>query len=306
MGDVLTGTASWTDPTLLATDWYPSEVRTAEDRLKHYASVFSLVEVDSTYYSLPAERSAVLWAERTPDHFIFDIKAFRLFTGHPTPVGKLPKRLREMLPVDLGKRSSLYSKDVPQKVVDEAWGMFHSALQPLYRAGKLGAVFLQFPKWFYFSRENLDRLEQARVRLGDYPMAVEFRQRSWMDDRHADKTLAFLKEHGIAYTCVDEPQGTTASVPPVAVATSDLAVVRFHGRRQETWDKPGVGVQERFRYLYDEAELSEWVPKLRALSKETRQVHALMNNCYADYGVRNAQQLEDLVRQASIPVHVSG
>jgi uncharacterized protein YecE (DUF72 family) len=297
MAQILTGTASWTDPTLLAAHWYPDEASTPEDRLRFYASRFPLVEVDSTYYSLPSERTAVLWADRTPDHFTFDFKAFRLFTGHPTPTKALPKSVREALPNELATKSNVYSKDLPQDVVTEIWDMYRRALMPVHSAGKLGAVFLQFPKWFFFGRDNLEQISQAREHLPDYPIAVEFRQPSWMNEKHRDETLRFLREHELAYTSVDEPQGTSASVPPVAEATTDLAVVRFHGRRAETWDKPGVGVEERFKYLYDESELSEWVPKIEELSRETEQVHALMNNCYADYGVRNAGQLAELLQQ---------
>lgn len=306
MGRVLTGTASWTDDTLLQTDWYPAGASTAEDRLRYYASIFPLVEVDSTYYSLPAERTAVLWADRTPDHFTFDIKAFRLFTGHPTPINALPKRVREELPGALRGKTNVYSKDLPGPVVDEIWGMYRSALMPLHSSGKLGAVFLQFPKWFLYGRDSLERIARAREHLPDYRLAVEFRQPSWMSDKNRDSTLAFLREHRIAYTSVDEPQGTSASVPPVAVATTDLAVVRFHGRRQETWDKRNVGVEERFKYLYSDDELAEWVPKIQELASETREVHALMNNCYADYGVRNAQQLGLLLQQAAIPPAEAG
>jgi uncharacterized protein YecE (DUF72 family) len=296
MGSVLTGTASWTDPTLLATDWYPPDATTPEERLKHYASQFPLVEVDSTYYSLPGERTAVLWAERTPDDFTFDFKAFRLFTGHPTPVKVLPKSLRDSLPSELKSKANVYGKDLPSGMVDEMWDMYRQALMPVHSAGKLGAVFLQFPKWFFFGNDSLATIEKARERLPDYPVAVEFRSPGWMSDKHRDETLSFLRDHEIAYTSVDEPQGTSASVPPIAEATSDLAVVRFHGRRAETWDKPGVGVEERFKYLYSESELEEWVPKIEHLARETNQVHVLMNNCYADYGVRNAKQLELLLQ----------
>jgi uncharacterized protein YecE (DUF72 family) len=306
MGEILTGTASWTDPTLLETTWYPSEADTPEERLKYYASQFPLVEVDSTYYSLPAERTAMLWVDRTPDTFTFDFKAFRLFTGHQTPVKSLPKSLREELPATLREKTNVYQKDLPAEMVDEMWDMYRRALSPVHSAGKLGAVFLQFPKWFFFGKDSLDFIAKARERLPDYPMAVEFRQPSWMSEKNAQTTLDFLREHGIAYTSVDEPQGTSASVPPVAAATSDLSVVRFHGRRQETWDKRGVGVEERFKYLYSDTELKEWVPKIEHLAAETRQVHALMNNCYADYGVRNARQLSLLLESVGAPVANAG
>jgi len=282
------------------------EAGSAEERLQYYASQFPLVEVDSTYYSLPAERTAELWADRTPDDFTFDFKGFRLFTGHPTPLKSLPKAVREKLPDQLKEKGSVYLRDLPTALVDDMWDMYRRALMPVHSAGKLGAVFLQFPKWFYFSRDNMDYIRHARDQLPDYPLAVEFRQPSWMKESHAEETLKFLRDQNIAYTSVDEPQGTGASVPPIAAATSDLAVVRFHGRREETWDKPGVGVEERFKYLYGEQELKEWIPKIEKLAQETRQVHALMNNCYADYGVRNAKQLGQLLLQAGAPVAAAG
>lgn len=306
MGTVLTGTASWTDKTLLESGWYPDDAASAEERLRYYASQFPLVEVDSTYYALPSERTAILWADRTPPDFTFDFKAFRLFTEHPTPLSAIPKSLREELPESLRQKSQLYRKDIPTSTVDEIWEMYRRALMPVHSAGKLGAVFLQFPKWFFFGKDNMQRILEARERLPDYRIAVEFRQPSWLDERNAERTLDFLHENDISYTSVDEPQGTNASVPPLAAATSDLAVVRFHGRRTETWDKRNVGVEERFRYLYDEGELGEWVPKIRQLQEETKAVHVLMNNCYADFGVRNAQQLGHLLREAGVPVASGG
>jgi uncharacterized protein YecE (DUF72 family) len=297
MGMILTGTASWTDPTLLESGWYPAEADTAEERLRYYASTFPLVEVDSTYYGLPSERTAVLWADRTPDEFTFDFKAFRLFTDHPTPLKALPRAIRDELPDELKEKTNVYAKDLPRDVVSEIWEMYRKALMPVHSAGKLGAVFLQFPHWFFYSKENMQKILDAKEHLPDYSVAVEFRQPSWMTEEHAEKTLDFLRENGIAYTAVDEPQGTNASVPPIAAATNhDLSVVRFHGRRTETWNKRGVGVEERFKYLYSESELQEWVPKVERLANETQQVHVLMNNCYADYGIRNAQQLGQMLQ----------
>src|SRR5690349_18044799 len=82
---VLVGTASWTDKTLIACGrFYPKEASSAEARLRYYASQFPIVEVDSSYYAMPAPATAQLWAERTPDTFTMNVKAFRLFTGHHT------------------------------------------------------------------------------------------------------------------------------------------------------------------------------------------------------------------------------
>jgi uncharacterized protein YecE (DUF72 family) len=305
MGKILTGTASWTDPTLLATDWYPPGATNAEDRLRYYTSQFSLVEVDSTYYGLPSEQTAVLWAERTPEDFTFDFKAFRLFTGHPTTLKVLPKAIRESFSAELQGKSSVYSKDLPAGAVDEIWKMYREALMPVHSAGKLGAIFLQFPKWIFPGRDSFGMLEAARDKLPDYSIAVEFRNPNWFSEKNRQRTFDFLRDQGIAYTSIDGPQGTPASVPPIAEATSDFAVVRFHGRRAETWDKPGVGVQERFKYLYDEDELREWVPKIERLAGETKEVHVLMNNCYADYGVKNAKQLEALLQVAPAGIKAS-
>ncbi|HEX9694902.1 MAG TPA: DUF72 domain-containing protein [Actinomycetota bacterium] len=291
---ILTGTSSWTDPTLLKSGWYPPQAKTAEQRLVHYASQFPIVEVDATYYAMPAERTAALWVERTPTHFVFDVKAFALFTHHPANVRGLPKDLREGLPPT---RSKVYLKNLGPEVVDAAWERFRSALMPLHSAGKLGAVFFQFPEWFAPSIPNKDYLATLRARLPDYDIAVEFRRNTWMSTPEgAGKTLSYLKELGYAYVCVDMPQGFDSSLPPIAAATSStLAVVRFHGRNRATWKRRGLTSAERFDYLYREAELQEWKPKLAELAGEAREVHALFNNCYADKGVRNAKQMADLL-----------
>ena len=119
-----------------------------------------------------------------------------------------------------------------------------------------------------------------------------------MGPRLRDRTLEFLRAHDLAYVSVDEPQGTPASVPQIAESTSDtLAVVRFHGRRQETWAARGVGTTERFRYLYTRDELAEWTPRIHALAKKTRDVHVVMNNCYRQYGVQNAKDVAVLLSE---------
>jgi uncharacterized protein YecE (DUF72 family) len=132
------------------------------------------------------------------------------------------------------------------------------------------------------------------------PIAVEFRQAGWMTPDRRARTLDFLRRRGLVYVCVDEPQGTPASVPAVAETTSEaLAVVRFHGRREGVWTKPGVGTTERFGYHYARAELAEWVPRLRALASRTREVHALMNNCRGYSAVQNAKELAGLLAEAA-------
>src|SRR6266566_4763284 len=295
-GEVRFGTASWTDPTMTASGvFYPKGADTAEERLRFYASQFSMVEVDSTYYALPNKRTAEAWVDRTPKDFVFDIKAHALMTGQPTEIVRLPKAIREERPSDLKDKKRIYRKDVPGELLDAVYQQFRDALHPLIEAGKIGAVFVQFPKWVFPSNEARELILETRERLG-LPIAVEFRHGSWFNEKNAERTLAFLSDNAIPYVIVDEPQGFKSSVPPVAVVTSpDLAVVRFHGRRADTWEKRDVEPAERFRYLYDEDELAEWAPTIRDVARKTRQTHVLMNNCFSNYGTTNAAELARLL-----------
>ncbi len=291
------GTASWTDPTMTAPGvFYPPDAGTAEDRLVYYANQFPLVEVDATYYALPARRTAELWLERTPPDFTFDIKAHALMTGQPSEVSRLPKDIRESLPTETLDRKRVYARDLPTDVVDEIWARFADGIEPLRSSGKLGAVFLQYPRWFFPSNESRDEIVAAKERLGDTPFAVELRHASWLNDKNADRTLRFFTKYEIPFVMVDAPPGTRSSLPPMSVVTSPkMAVVRFHGRRTETWEKSGIPVVERFRYLYEPEELVEWVPRIREAAEQVPEVHLLMNNCYANYGTTNAREIADLL-----------
>jgi uncharacterized protein YecE (DUF72 family) len=127
-------------------------------------------------------------------------------------------------------------------------------------------------------------------------MAVEFRNRAWMkEEKDQQRSLAFLRDNGITYVCVDEPQGFKTSVPPVVAATTALGVLRMHGHNGEMWTKRVSTAAERFDYLYGEDELREWVPRIRDLARETSEVHVLMNNCHRDYSVRNAREIGELL-----------
>ena len=105
--------------------------------------------------------------------------------------------------------------------------------------------------------------------------------------------MRFLEDEKIPLVMVDGPQGFKSSVPPIVATTHpDLAVVRFHGRRTATWESmKGLPTVERFRYLYEPQELAEWVPRIGAAAKQTKDTHVLMNNCYANYGSTNAREL---------------
>ncbi|WP_435091586.1 DUF72 domain-containing protein [Micromonospora aurantiaca (nom. illeg.)] len=287
MGEIKVGTASWTDRTLLDSGWYPASADTPEKRLSYYARQFPLVEVDATYYSPPAERTARLWAERTPAGFTFNVKAFSLLTGHPTRVSALYKDLRP----ETDKRN-VYPDDLPAQAYEEVWTRFLSALDPLVEAGKLGALLFQFPPWFTIKRANKEYLLEVERRCAPLRPVFEFRHASWFDGDNAEETLGFLRAHELPFVCVDMPQGHKSSIPPVLAATADLAVVRFHGHSDKWTSKD---IHEKFGYDYSKRELRDWAPKLRELAGQAEQTHVLMNNCYQDYAQRNATTLAGLL-----------
>ncbi|MBY8884843.1 DUF72 domain-containing protein [Streptomyces sp. PTM05] len=289
MDRILVGTCSWTDRALLDSGWYPPAARDAGTRLRYYASRFPVVEVDATYYGLPNARNSALWAERTPDGFVFDVKAFSLMTGHPTRIAALPAALR---PSGRPQRM-LRPGDVPRGVVDEVWRRFLDGVEPLRRAGRLGTLLFQFPPWFAPGPRALAHLALCRERLGDRPMAVEFRHPDWWrPDRreHTARTLADLRCDAVSTDTVEGPV-----TPPWATGPGP-AVVRFHGR-SPSW---GTGSKEdRFRYAYTAGELESWLPRIDALARRADSVHVLFNNCCGTAAVRAAETMRELTACAT-------
>ena len=295
---VLVGTASWTDKTLIACGrFYPQQANSAEARLRHYASVFPVVEVDSSYYALPSATNAALWVERAPPAFVFDIKAFRLLTGHQTRVDVLPKDIGEAW---APAQRTVYYRDTPREIRDELWRRFKEALWPLQAAGKLGAVLFQFPPWLTQSRQAMSHVTHCVEQMDGYAMSVEFRHRSWWMPEQRAATLRMEAELGVTHVIVDGPQGFANSVPQVwEVTNRSLAILRLHGRNTETWNVRGhTAASERFNYDYADAELQSFVAPLRALAERVEFVHVVFNNNYEDQGQRNARRLTQLLDPA--------
>lgn len=293
---VLVGTCSWTDKTLVKdTSWYPKKSMSAADRLAFYASQFPIAEADSTYYFPPSPGLTRAWAERTPEAFTMNVKAYSLLTGHPTRPNSLWPDLREGIKPEFVDKRNVYPSHLDDDAREEAWYRFEAALRPLVEAGKLGSVLMQYPEWFTAKKANRTELAGIRERWGDLPVCVEFRSPTWLatpEDR--ERTLDTLRDLALALVIVDAPSASKLA-PVVEVTNPELAVIRFHGRNDETWKKPGTSAAERFRYLYSKPELRAWVPKIQALRERATTVHALMNNCYEDYGVRNAADLASLL-----------
>jgi uncharacterized protein YecE (DUF72 family) len=273
---LLVGTCNWSDHL----GFYPPGVKPT-DRLAYYARFFPLVEVDSTFYHLPSERNFAKWAAVTPGDFAFNVKAYRALTLH-----------------DRDERGGVVmpTPEIVQR--------FSGALEPVREAGKLRALHFQFPPWFVANDRHRDYLGQVRQMFPDDLLAVEFRHRSWLMPDERERSFDLLRDHGMVYTIVDEPQGESNSVPPlVAVTNPALAIIRFHGRNQETWNKPGLkGSQERFNYRYTTDELTGWLPNITEVAGEAETVHLLFNNNAGNYAVVNGLEMRDLLGQAHLPL----
>ncbi|MCY7379556.1 MAG: DUF72 domain-containing protein [Gemmatimonadaceae bacterium] len=292
--EIRIGTASWTDPTMVRGQvFYPRGVSTAEARLRYYADQFSVVEVDSSYYSLPDRAIARRWVDRTPPDFSFHLKAHALMTGQPTEVARLPDALVDALPPALASRARVYAKDLPAELLDAVWNHYLDALTPLHEADKLGGVLLQYPRWFIPSPANKALLADAASRLAGIPGTVELRNHHWFDGARATGwTLDMLRDLGLTHVMVDGPQGLESSVPAVAaVTTPALAMMRLHGRRSATWEAANVPTVERYRYLYAPAELDEAMPLIEAAAAEATRTIVFFNNCYGNYGATNAREM---------------
>lgn len=295
--NILIGSASWTDKTLIACGrFYPPACKTAEARLRFYASQFPMVEVDSSYYGMPTPQNAQLWAERTPADFVFNVKAFRLFTGHQTQPAVLHKDIQQALGPDLPR--TLYYADLPPEIRDELWRRFIEALAPLQAAGKLGAVHFQFAPWLLRNREGMAHVAHCVEKMPGHLLAAEFRNKTWFDGDHADKTLAFERELGLVHTVVDAPQGFANTVPCIFDVTNpQLAIVRLHGRNRATWNKKGLAASSgRFDYWYSADELQAMVPEVEHLATRARQVHVIFNTNNEDQGQVNAKLMRELLR----------
>lgn len=297
MTKILIGTASWTDKSLVRSGrFYPPNCNSAEERLRHYASIYPLVEIDSSYYAMPAARVAQLWAERTPAEFTFDIKAFRLFTGHQTAPSVLPKDIVDALGAT--SKKYLYYKDLPTELAAEMWTRFRIGIEPLRHSGKLAAVHFQFAPWVAFHRKSFEHIEHCHEQLAGYQLSIEFRNRTWFEGRHEAITLDFERKRRLVNVIVDEPQGMANTIPSVWVVTNPaLSIVRLHGRNRETWNRKGLSASaDRFNYDYNDEELADLGRQIQSIAASS--IHVVFNNNYEDQGQRNARTLTKIIESA--------
>jgi uncharacterized protein YecE (DUF72 family) len=296
------GICAWADPALIESGaFYPRKSMSAEARLRHYASVFDVVEVNSSYYAIPDIRNTQRWVDRTPADFVFHVKAYSLLTGHHPRAETVPADLTALLPTSSRRtrRGEIDATSFSPEAVDRAFHLFRTAVRPIAEAGKLGYVLFQFAPWVHFDSTRLDYLASLPARLPGWTIAIEFRHRSWLPD-HLDETLRALTDARLAHVIVDAPPAGHV-IPRVTTATAPTAVFRLHGRNAQGWLRQLRGeepsVREKYDYLYSEGELRALLPEIEAVGEETEEVFISFNNNNRDYPVKNALMMKRLLGQ---------
>ncbi|KMY55201.1 hypothetical protein AC623_15765 [Bacillus sp. FJAT-27231] len=261
------GVTGWGDHDTL----YKSGIA-ARDKLKEYGAHFPTVEVDASFYAVQPLRNMKKWVDETPESFQFVVKAYQGMTGHER--GEIPFESKE-----------------------EMFQAFIESLVPMKEAGKLAMVLFQFPPWFDCQRKNVEYLRYCKERMGDAPIAVEFRHQSWYSPALLEKTITFLKDEKWIHTVCDEPQAGEGSIPIILQATDpEKTLVRLHGRNKQGWQKQGNKNWREVRYLYryNENELNQWVEFTKKLQQQSKHVYMLFNNNSGGDAADNAKQFIQL------------
>jgi uncharacterized protein YecE (DUF72 family) len=290
-GRIVIGTSSWSDPGFVE-EWYPPGLP-ARDRLPYYAERFEAVEVNSTFYAVPAERTVERWAGVTPAGFTFDVKLHRLLSRHAAALDSLPPDLRDGADVSERGRVRL-TPELEAALADRIL----ETTRPLAGAGKLSTFLLQLSPAFRPGDHELDELAPLLARLAPHPVAVEVRHRAWVGSRRIEATLDWLEAHGAAFVGVDAPQGKAPTLIPAvdAVTRGDVAYLRAHGRNLEGFTR-GRSVAERFAYHYADDELRELGERAHELAENASIVRVMFNNNRGADAPVAAQRMRELLGQ---------
>jgi len=290
-GRIRVGTCSWADPGFIK-DWYPPGMP-ASERLPWYAERFECVELNSSFYAVPERSSFDRWCRVTPERFTFDVKLHRLLSRHAAGLDSLPPHLRDKARTTARGRVEL-TPELEAALVRE---ILHS-IGPLEDAGKMGGLLLQLTPSFSPKRNELSELEPLVDAFAPRQLAIELRNRRWVDEERASDTLAWFSEHDAAFVCVDAPPGDeTPVMPPIdAVTRDDLAYMRIHGRDLQGY-LHGRTVAERFGWVYGEEELEEIADRARGLAEAAAEVHVQFNNNRDDDAPSAARRFRALLGQ---------
>jgi uncharacterized protein YecE (DUF72 family) len=291
MGEIVVGTSSWADPGFVK-EWYPQGME-ASERLPWYAQRFRAVELNSSFYAVPDRNTVRRWAEVTPERFTFDVKAHRALSRHSAPLDSLPPDLRDQAETNERGRVIL----TPELETALA-GRLVEELRPLAEAAKLGAFLVQLTPAFSPGRHELAELDGLVEALRPHPVAIELRNRNWVDGERLESTLGWFSERDAAFVSVDAPPADNFQImPPVdAVTRDDLAYLRAHGRNTEGY-LSGRSVAERFGWRYSDEELEEIGDRARELAEGAGEVHVMFNNNRDDDAPTAAQRFQALLGQ---------
>jgi uncharacterized protein YecE (DUF72 family) len=292
LGKILIGTASWSDPGFVQ-HWYPKGMR-AHERLGWYAQQFEMVEVNSTFYSVPDLRMVERWSAATPARFTFDVKLHQLFSFHSTAVKLLPPNLQQRAKTD-GKGKVTRTPDLEKAMLD----VFLRSMSVLRSAGKLGALLLQLSPAFSPRMHKLEELDQLITMFHDYRLAIEFRNRHWAIGDQLDVTIDFLRERNVAFVNVDAPASDHFTIMPSEldeITSPGVAYLRLHGRDARAYIT-GKTVAARFNYDYKNDEIAEVAKRSKRLARDAREVHVVFNNNALDYAPRAAARLRAALGQ---------
>lgn len=259
-----------------------------------------LLEVDASSEPL-TERLVGPWVDRTPENVVLDMRAHRLLTHHAAPIESIWPEVRDTLTPALRERRQLYADDLPARSLDAALDRFLASMASVREFAKLGTVVFPFPSYFTPGTRSLDYLEWLRGRSGDLPIAIELRHRDWVAGKQRDATMEFLSEHQLAYVCVDVPSGFDSSQPPLSVATTDTAFVRFHGRNSGAWEKGVDTGDDRFGYDYKDVDLEPWKARLEKLAGAAKSVHVTFSGRTTEAATRNARLLVRVLSGEVVP-----
>jgi uncharacterized protein YecE (DUF72 family) len=292
---IVVGTSSWADPGFVER-WYPQGLPSTE-RLPFYAERFEAVELNSSFYAIPAASTVEGWTKATPDGFRFDVKLHKLLSRHSARLTELPADLRD--DAETTDRGRVVADP---GLVDEMVRRTAESFRPLADADKLGAYLLQLTPAFDPRRNELDELAPVIEGLAPTPVAVEFRRRGWASSKRFESVLDWLSAHHAVFVCVDSPPGDHVPIfPPIDAATTDsLAYMRCHGRNTEGY-LHGRSVAERFDYDYPTEELEEIAGRARALEAEAEQVHVMFNNNARELAPKAARALRGILGQEPGP-----
>jgi uncharacterized protein YecE (DUF72 family) len=290
-GRILVGTSSWADPGFIK-EWYPPRLA-AKERLPWYAQRFELVELNSSFYAVPDRSTVHGWVEATPPGFTFDVKAHRALSRHSAQVESLPPDLRDIAETSGRGRVRLTPEleiALAERLIEET--------APLAEADKLGSYLLQLTPAFSPARHSLEELDRLVEVFRRHRLAVELRNRNWVDERRREATLDWFADRGVTYVTVDAPPADNFQImPPLdAVTNPSVAYLRAHGRNTKGY-LTGRSVAERFAWRYTDDELEELAARSRALAENAGEVHVAFNNNRGDDAPTAAQRFRALLGQ---------